>query len=137
MSFFRGLADTFRAVNEGRATANAHKAAEHYLGIKLPLDVAEDGFATVARMADFSSIEQMSMVYVIKYAQRMVDYLDSVNATNEFRLEVAKNVARACINLANLQRSGTKFEAFYVKELVEAAKMLGVKTDGEKISFTI
>ncbi|SFP16769.1 hypothetical protein [Qipengyuania nanhaisediminis] len=137
MSFFKGLADSFRAVNEGRSTAKAHQLAEQLLGVRLPPDVAQDGYTAVADMADFSSVEQMAMIYTIKYAKRQIGYLDAVNATGEFRREVAMNVARACIGLADLQRGGADFNAVYVHQLIGAAKQLGVKTDSPKISFEL
>jgi hypothetical protein len=137
MSFLRKMAETFRAVNEGRATAKAHRLAEEFLGEKLPIDVGADGYAMVAHMADFSSIEQMAMIYVTVYARRMTNYLDAVSATPDFRLRVARNVARACISLARLQRSGTRFAGFWTRDLIEAAKKHGVKTDSEQISFVV
>ena len=137
MSFFRKMADTYRAVNEGRATAEAHQMAEEFLGEKLPSDVGADGYAIVARMADFSSIEQMAMIYVTTYSKRMTHYLDAVSATQDFRVRVTRNVARACICLARLQRSGTSFDAFWTRNLIEAAKKHGVNTDGEHISFAV
>lgn len=135
MSFFRKAAQTFRAINEGRATAQAHKMAEEFLQQKLPQDVGEAGFERVARIADYSSVEQMAMVYVIVYAERMATYLDAVNATREFREKTARSVARACIILANHQRSGENFDSWTIAELVEAARTLGIKTDGPQISF--
>ena len=137
MSFFRKLQNTYRAVNEGRATAKAHQMAEEFLGAKLPSDVGADGFAIVARMADFSSVEQMAMIYVIAYAQRMTWYLDAVSATQDFRMQVARNVARACICLAHRQRSGTRFEGYWTQELIEAAKKHGIKTDTKEIPFAV
>jgi hypothetical protein len=50
--------------------------AESFLGAALPSGVAEEGFKTVADMADFSSVEQMSMIYVIIYAEQRKVYLD-------------------------------------------------------------
>jgi hypothetical protein len=111
--------------------------AEELLRVRLPPDVAEDGFSAVATMADVSSVEQMAMIYVTKYAQRMVGYLDAVNATKEFRLEVAKNVGRACIGLADLQRSGTSFQSVYIHDLISAARSVRVKTDHPRISFSV
>lgn len=137
MSSLRGLGSAFRAVSEGRNTAVAHRLAEEFLGTKLPADVAQDGYAFAARMAGAASVEQMSMIYVSTYARRMVSYLDAVNATADFRRQVASNVARACIQLAELQRSGIDLKLFGLRDLVESANMLGVNTDSERISFTV
>ena len=137
MSFFRRMADTYRAVNEGRATAKAHQMAEQFLGEKLPSDVGADGYAIVAGIADYSSIEQMAMIYVAAYAKRMTWYLDTVNATQDFRTRVSRNLARACILLARLQRSGTSFNEFWTRDLIAAAKKHGVNTDSDKISFIV
>lgn len=137
MSFFSKMADSYRAVNEGRATANAHKMAEEFLEDRLPYDVGADGFAIVAKMADYSSVEQMAMIYVVTYANTMGYYLDGVNATQEFRVKVARKVARACICFANLQRSGIKFDGYWTRQLIDVSKSHGVITDSEQISFVI
>lgn len=136
MSFFRKMADTFRAVNEGRATAQAHQMAEQLLGERLPADVAQDGYALAARMADYSTVEQMAMVYVTTYANRMSRYLDAVNATQEFRTRVARAVARAFILLRDLHESGTRFDEFSINDLIAAAKKHGVNTDSGPASFS-
>lgn len=135
MSFLRGLGNVFRAVSDGRNTASAHKMAEQLLGTKLPADVAQDAYGFVSRMADCSTVEQMGMEYVSVYAKRMVRYLDEINATEEFRLQVARNVARACIYFADRQRSGTDFGSFGLNRLVNAAQELGVETDSPGISL--
>lgn len=137
MSFFRSLGSAFRAVSEGRSTAQAHRMAESFLGAALPSGVAEEGFKTVADMADFSSVEQMSMIYVIIYAEQRKVYLDQVSATNEFRGKIARQVANACISLADLQRSGERFEGYWTQRLCTAARACGVKVDHPKISFKI
>lgn len=137
MSFLNKMGSAFRAVNHGRSTAEAHRMAENFLESNLPSDVAANGFETVARIADYSSIEQMAMVYVITYANRMHQYLDAVGATTEFRTTVARNVARACILLAQLQRSNTDFDPSWTVQLIQAAKRHGVNTDSEKIRFAL
>lgn len=137
MSFFRKIADTYRAVNEGRATAQAHQMAEQFLAARLPQDVAVDGYKQAASVADLSSVEEMALIYVTTYAKRMIRYLDAVNATSEFRMQVARNVARACICLADLQRSGERFNGYQTRELIQAAQKLGVKTDSPEISFVV
>jgi len=129
MSFFRGLGSAFRAASEGRNTAKAHRLAEQMMGTSLPADVAQDAYNFASRMAEYSSVEQMSMIYVSTYAERMVPYLDAVNATEGFRLQVARNVARACTHLSDLKSSGTDFSSFGLDRLIVAAKKLGVDTD--------
>ena len=111
--------------------------AEEFLGEKLPNDVAADGFAIVARVADYSSVEQMAMIYVTAYAKRMTLYLNAVSATPEFRTRVARNVARACLCLVRLQRSGHNFDKFRTIGLIEAAKRHGVNTDAGELSFDV
>jgi Tfp pilus assembly protein PilW len=137
MSFFSKMAATYRAVNEGRTTAEAHQMAESFLETKLPYDVGAHGYEIVSKIADYSSVEQMAMIYVVTYANRMEKYLPAVNATPEFRMTVARSVARACILLARLQRSGTAFDGYWTRQLIEAAKKHGVKTDGDQISFAV
>jgi hypothetical protein len=111
--------------------------AEEFLDARLPHDVATEGYARAAGIADYSSVEQMAMVYVTTYAQRMTPYLDAVSATKEFRTQVARSVARACILLARLQRSGTRFDGYATRALIEAAKRHGVNTNTNEISFAL
>ncbi|MBS0479655.1 MAG: hypothetical protein JSR79_10195 [Proteobacteria bacterium] len=137
MSFLSKMAAGYRAVNEGRRTAEAHQMAESFLEARLPYDVGTDGFEVVSQMADYSSVEQMAMIYVITYANRMEGYLNSVNATQDFRMTVTRSVARACILLARLQRSGVAFEGYWTVQLIETAKRHGVNTDSHQISFAV
>jgi hypothetical protein len=137
MSFLSGIQRTFRAINEGRSTAQAHKMAAGLLGAPLPPAVTEQGFQLVANMADFTSVEQMSMIYVIIYAEERKAYLDQVSATNEFRGRIARQVANACISLADLQRSGEIFDSYWTQRLITAARECGVKIDHPKISFKV
>ncbi|WP_132470341.1 hypothetical protein [Novosphingobium sp. ST904] len=137
MSFIGNLGRAFRAVNEGRATAHAHRTAEAFLGAPLPSGVAEEGFRIVGPMADFSSVEEMAMIYVIIYAEQRKAYLDGVNATKEFRGKIARQVANACIALANLQRGGERFNSMWTIRLINAARGCGVKVDHPKIAFKV
>ena len=135
MSFFSNIAATFRAVNEGRSTANAHRMAEEFLQASLPADVAADGYRKAAQVADYCSVEQMAMIYVISYANRMRFYLDAVSATQEFRLSVGLNVARALMRFSELQRSGVELDRYQIPQLIAAAKAHGVKTDNAKFAL--
>lgn len=137
MSFLGKIGSAFRAVNDGRATAHAHRKAEALLGVPLPSSVAEEGFRIVGPMAEFSSAEEMAMIYVIIYAEQRKAYLERVNATKEFRGKIARQVANACIELANLQRGGTRFNSFWTIRLVNAARACGVKVDHPKIAFKV
>lgn len=137
MSFLRKVAETVRAVGEGKRTAEAHRMAEALLGKALPPDVAADAYEIVSRMAVYSSSEQMAMIYVIEYAKRMTRYFDSIDPTPDFRMRVSRELARACILLADQQRSGTNFPKSWINELILVVRRHRVKTDHPKISFAI
>ncbi|TCM24932.1 hypothetical protein EDF59_14819 [Novosphingobium sp. ST904] len=77
------------------------------------------------------------MIYVIIYAEQRKAYLDGVNATKEFRGKIARQVANACIALANLQRGGERFNSMWTIRLINAARGCGVKVDHPKIAFKV
>ena len=127
MTLLRRLTTFYRLLTEGRAAVEAQHMAESLLDTKLPHDVRADCHEIITRIASFSSVEELAMIYVIKYAERMALYLDAVDATQEYRTHIARGVERACVSFAGRKRAGIQFEGYWLDRLAITAKTHGIQ----------
>ena len=126
MGFLSNVAKGFRAIDEGRRTAEAFLYVERQFGIRLSHEVRQAAWPAVARMAEHASVPDMALEYLTTYARMLVRLGDALPA--DVRERAGSQFTLLAGKLAALLERGEDFHRYNLVPFIDAANALGADT---------
>lgn len=126
MGFLSNVAKGFRAIEEGRRTAEAFLYVERHFGIRLSHQVRQAAYPAVARMADYASVPDMALEYLTAYGRMLVRLGDGLPAGQ--RASAASQFTLLSRKLAELLERGEDLHPYNLVPFIDAANALGADT---------